>query len=188
MRMCHPQETIRHLKDDFHLWIMRSGQVGVSCQKNDTLIGGKIMDQIVVKKGKAPFILSLNFITKRHLSYEFKSLEYSSFYFIPFSNFIKALRQNDSDYQYYAFMRDKHNNLPDEFQPKKCPYCKDHFHYKMECPTIHFVPNTDKIVFQYMRAVKFGKNAERKFGERNNFSEQALEIYRYFNLNKTEHS
>lgn len=74
MKMCHPEETIRNLTDDFHLWIMRSGKVGVGCHKSDSILGGKIMDQIEVKEGGAPFILSLNFITKKHLPFEFKSL------------------------------------------------------------------------------------------------------------------
>lgn len=131
MRMCHPEETIRNVTDDFHLWIMRAGVVGLACQKRDSDLAGKIMDQITVKQGGVPFILSLNFITKRQLPFEFKSLEYSSFYFMEFTKLISSLRENDSDFQYYAFMRDKHNNLPDEFEPRKCPHCQDRFHYKL---------------------------------------------------------
>lgn len=78
------------------------------------------MDKIMLKEGDKPFVLSLNFMTKKQLPYEFKSLEYSSFYYMDFQKLMDSLRQSDLDFQYYSYMKDKIKNIPDEFEVKKC--------------------------------------------------------------------
>lgn len=82
MLMSHPEEIIRNKTEDFNLWIMRSGEVGLVCSRGGSDLNNQIMDKIVMENNAQPFVLSLNFITKQQLPYEFKSLEYSSFYFM----------------------------------------------------------------------------------------------------------
>ena len=110
--MSHPEEIIRNKTDDFNLWILRSGAVGLVYQRPGADFNGQIIDKIVVK-GNEPFILSLNFITKRQLPYEIKSLQYSSFYYLDFQTLISTLKENISDFYYYSYMRDKIKNIPD---------------------------------------------------------------------------
>lgn len=80
--MSHPEEIIRNKSDDFNLWILRSGEVGLTFERRGSDMNGEIMDKIVVKGNQQPFLLSLNFITKNQLNYEMKSLQYSSLYFL----------------------------------------------------------------------------------------------------------
>ena len=87
MLMSHPEEIIRNKTDDFNLWILRSGEVGLIYQRPGADCNGDIIDKIVVKDNE-PFILSLNFITKKQLPYEIKSLQYSSFYYLSFQKLI----------------------------------------------------------------------------------------------------
>lgn len=61
---------------------MRSGEVGLVCSRGGSDLNNQIVDKIVLENNAQPFVLSLNFITKQQLAYEFKSLEYSSFYFM----------------------------------------------------------------------------------------------------------
>ena len=147
MVMSHPEEVIMNKTDDFNLWILRSGKVGLTYSRPGSELSGQIMDSVAVKEGKEPMALSLNFITKKQLTYEVKSLSYSSFYYLDFKKLIETLKDSESDFQYYCFVRDKLKNIPDEFDVARCKVCKNRFHFKFDCPVLHYQPNRDKAIF-----------------------------------------
>jgi hypothetical protein len=188
MRMSHPEEVIRNTTDDFHLWILKSGEVGLAYCRRGADVNGQIIDKIVVRGNSQPALLSLNFITKKQLPYEIKSLQYSSFYFLEFHKLIASLKESDNDFLHYAYMRDKINNVPDEFEVHPCRICEGRFHYKFDCTAIHHVPNRDKVIYSHLRDNKLGKITKRTSIERDNTTYRAFEVYRHFNLAKEDSS
>ena len=46
MVMAHPEEIIRNKTDDFNLWILRNGEVGLSYNRRGADINGQIIDKI----------------------------------------------------------------------------------------------------------------------------------------------
>jgi hypothetical protein len=113
VRMTHPQETIRHIDDDFNLMILKEGEVGYSCKKHGCGFNDEIVDYIRVRAGESPFLTSLDFISKLRPLYEIKSLKFSELYQLSYSRFIEVFRESDMDYELFCFLRDKIRNIPD---------------------------------------------------------------------------
>lgn len=83
-------------------------------------------------------------------------------------------------------MRDKIKNIPDEFEVYKCSMCGDRFHYKFDCPLIHYIPNRDKIIYKNLRQVNFCKNKDRIPMQRSGVSHRPFEVFKYFKVEREE--
>jgi len=59
MRVSHPEETIRHIGDDFNLLILRRGELGLVCRKPESDIHGRVMDSVSVTGNENPKLVSL---------------------------------------------------------------------------------------------------------------------------------
>jgi hypothetical protein len=67
--VCHPQEIIRNIDDDYNLMILKKGQIGYICKKNGCSLNDKIVDLIKVDNNEAPFLTSLDFLSKKRPPY-----------------------------------------------------------------------------------------------------------------------
>lgn len=70
-----------------------------------------------------PFLLGLEFLTRKRPNYEIKSLEYSVIYHLEYEKLIKNLKESQMDYHHFCFLRDKDRTNIDEFEVYPCEYC-----------------------------------------------------------------
>ena len=161
--MTHPQETIRHIDDDFNLMILKEGEIGYSCKKHGCGFNDEIVDYIRVRAGETPFLTSLDFISKVRPLFEIKSLKFSVLYQLSYSRFIEVFRESDMDYELFCFLRDKIRNIPDEFEVLPCEYCGKKFnHFKFTCPKLHYTPYPQHIIHKELHREKIGRNHRAK--------------------------
>ena len=60
-----------------------------------------------MKENEKPKILSLDFIKRKIINYEVKSLFYSVIYFLDYENFMISLKECDMDFDLFCQMKDK---------------------------------------------------------------------------------
>lgn len=158
MRISHPQEVIRTPEDDFNLIILRKGQIGYACKLSGSVFHDEIADLITVTGKDAPFLTSLDFISKQRPPYQIKSLSFSVLLNLAYEQFIEVFRQSDLDYELYCFLRDKIRNIPDEFEVLPCEFCGKFRHFKFSCPRLHYAPLSQNVLNKELHREKVGRN------------------------------
>lgn len=184
IEMCiyHPEEIIQPLEDNYHLFILKAGEIGYVSKKNESRHFNRVIDVRKVAQEDNPFLINLHFITKRRPNFEVKSLVYSVLYHLEFEKLIAILEESPMDYELYSYLRDKNKNVIDELEVFPCEYCKTK-HTKFNCPKLHFIPITQHVINKHLRAYSIGKNSRnkhtvfRKKYEHVFFTYQSLENY-----------
>ncbi len=113
MKVSHPEETIQHLYDDYNLMILKTGKLGFVCKRPNSDMTQFIMDSKAIKETDNPYLLNLDFITRKRSNYEIKSIEYAIFYFLPYDKFIEVLRETEMDFEFFCTLRDRMKSIPD---------------------------------------------------------------------------
>jgi hypothetical protein len=149
MRVSHPEEVIQHVDDDYNLIILKAGQIGYACRKSTFLPRDFIMDAVSLREGEDPRLLNLDFILRKRVPHEIRSLQYCIFFFLPYDKFVEIMRLTEMDYEFYCTMRDRMKNVPDEFEVMQCAMC-DGKHLKAICPKLHFIPYSETIIHRYL--------------------------------------
>jgi hypothetical protein len=119
-KIAHPQEIVRAIDDDFNLVILKFGKIGYACKKQGFAFNEEITDLIKVEEGGAPYLTSLDFISKQRPLYEIKSLQFSVILMLPYNKFIEIFKTSNMDYEHYCLLRDKIRNIPDELEVHPC--------------------------------------------------------------------
>ncbi len=68
--------------------ILKKGQIGYICKKNGCSLNDKIVDLIKVDNNEAPFLTSLDFLSKKRPPYEIKALKFSVIFRLDYNKFI----------------------------------------------------------------------------------------------------
>jgi len=79
-----------------------------------------IIDKVKISSNDRPFILGLEFLTRKRPIYEIKSLEYSVIYRLSYDDLTNILRESQMDYLLFCLLRDKNRSIPDEFEVYNC--------------------------------------------------------------------
>ena len=74
MSISHPEQTLRRLDDEYNLLILRQGEIGFTSKRRNCNFNDMIIDRVKVTDVKRPFLLGLEFLTRRRPVYEIKSL------------------------------------------------------------------------------------------------------------------
>jgi len=79
-----------------------------------------VIDKVKISSNDRPFILGLEFLTRKRPLYETKSLEYSVIYRLSYDDMTNILRESQMDYLLFCLLRDKNRSIPDEFEVYSC--------------------------------------------------------------------
>ena len=102
--------------DNYHsLRILKQGSIGFICQKGGCTYNGSVVDKVTVEETDIPVLMSVAFLQGRRPSYNVKSLEYCVTYGLSNEQLIASLKKSKGDYEYFCFLKDKCQNIPDEF-------------------------------------------------------------------------
>lgn len=151
MSISHPQQILRRLDDEFNLLILRQGEVGFTSKRRNCNFNDFVIDRVKIKdssESSKPFLLGLEFMTRRRPIYEVKSLEYSVIYQLEYEKLIKNLKESEMDYHHFCFLRDKDKTVIDEFEVFPCEHCPKQFHTKFSCPKLHFIPLKQMVIYK----------------------------------------
>ncbi len=106
-RITHPDEIIKRKGEVADFTILQRGTVGLVCKRNKSLLNGTAIETFSVNENEKPKILSLDFIKRKIINYEVKSLFYSVIYYLDYDNFMMSLKECDMDFDLFCQMKDK---------------------------------------------------------------------------------
>ena len=163
------------------LCILKEGSIGYCCRKMGCDFNGEVVERVEVKSGQNPFLMGLEFLHLRPPNYEIKSLEYSFTYNLPYEGLVGSLMKSCGDYEYFCFLRDKHDNEPDEFEILRCEHCESR-HTKFTCPALHYMPFREHLIGKSLQRHRNKKNKrQRNFIRRIQPSFKSLQSYLFLN-------
>ena len=84
MFVSYPEEIIFNNEKASTILILREGKIGFCTKQPASEFNETIVNELDIKNSSSPSLLSLDFIFKRPINYELKSLNYSLLYQIDY--------------------------------------------------------------------------------------------------------
>ena len=170
MSITHPGEVIENKDDMARVCILKQGSVAFCSKINGSSFNNSVIDKIEVKKGENSILLSLEFINPLSVkNYELQSKEYSVLYTMDIETLREILKEKDRDLEYFFYLKDKSKHIMDEFEIKKCEFCKSK-HLKFRCPKLHYMPIRQQIIYKNINSTKQKKNKRKECPREKNLS------------------
>lgn len=99
IKIAHPEEIIFKVGEGKKITVLREGKVGFCTRLPGSQFDRTVIDVMKVKKGQAPKLLSLNFLTHSvDVRFEIKSLKYSMISEMDLEDALKIMKESVYDF------------------------------------------------------------------------------------------
>ena len=116
-------------------------------------------------KQKGDVFGEFSFFTQTPRDFSCRSMEFTTVLTIKRSDALKIFKENEEDYERFCHIKDK-ILLEKDYSVLnfRCFYCRSLKHNVCDCPSIHYVPDIEKIIKRH----EFYEETPRKFVKRRN--------------------
>ena len=115
MFVSYPEQIVFNQEKAHNFLILREGKIGYCTKLIGSDFNETIFNEVKIKEGNSPSLLSLDFLFHKPINYEIKTLKYSLMYQIEFSVLKEMVQQNTLDFENFCMILDRSNHILDEF-------------------------------------------------------------------------
>ena len=116
MFVSYPEEIIFNTEKASTILILREGKIGFCTKLPGSQFNETIVNQLNIENEGSPSLLSLDYIFKRPINYELKSLNYSLLYQIDYMVLKEIIKLSKLDFENFCMMLDRSNHILDEYE------------------------------------------------------------------------